>query len=363
MKAILRVLFLLLIALGLAKVILTGDSGRPWEGKYVPRSARVTEWEDGVRVVRAYEGVMGTVFVAELEAPDRATAERAERALWRRIWDLERKLSTWIPTSQLSRVNRDAAGEPVRVDADVMSVLETAGSTWSASNGAFDPTVGPLLRVWKPLAVLKELPAPEEVAAAKALVGFGQVRLLTKERAVSFLRPGITLDVGGIGKGYAAEQAVRAALDAGAVACRVNAGGDMFAGGAPRGSPKGHPVTIRDPDGPPDATLPGISFPVLNAGVATSGNYERYTEIAGKRYSHILDPRTGRPVPDAVVQVTVVSNDGAEADALATALTVLGVDRGLALLRGYKYAYALFITREDGKLVLHPSPGFEAIVR
>ena len=94
--------------------------------------------------------------------------------------------------------------------------------------------------------------------------------------------------------------------------------------------------------------------------MATSGNYERYTEIAGKRYSHILDPRTGRPVSDAIVQVTVIAREGAEADALATALTVLGVERGLELVRGLKHVDALFLYRKNGKLAVRGSPWFEA---
>jgi thiamine biosynthesis lipoprotein len=142
-------------------------------------------------------------------------------------------------------------------------------------------------------------------------------------------------------------------MEAGATACRVNAGGDMYAAGAPRGSPSGFAVRIRDPDGSPTDTLPHIGFFLKDAAVATSGNYERYTEIAGKRYSHILDPRTGRPVPDAVVQVTVMAKDAAIADALATALTVLGVEDGMSAICRFEDAEALFFTREDGKLLSH----------
>jgi len=364
-KTILRVFVLLLIAFGLARFFLAGDStsGRPWEKKYGPRSCRSDIRPDGTRVVESYEGVMGTLFVVEYEAPDAETADRAGRALWQRVWDLEQTLSTWIPASLLSRVNRDAARGPVRVDRDTMRVLRTAESVWKRSDGAFDPTVGPLLAVWKPLATLSQMPHDDAIARARDLVGFGKVVLLAEPPSVQFTEEGVSLDVGGVAKGYAAEAAARAAIEAGATACRVNAGGDVFAAGAPRDSPAGFPVMIRDPDAAPDRTLPGLEFPLLDRAVATSGNYERYTEIAGKRYSHILDPRTGRPVSDAVVQVTVIAGEGAQADALATALTVLGVERGLDLVRGLRHVEALFLYRKDGKLAMRGSPWFEARLR
>jgi len=361
---ILRLFVLLLIAFGLAKVLLTDDSPPPWEGKYVPGRSSFREWEGGARLVRSFEGVMGTVFVAELEGPDLATLRRADHALWLRVWKLEQTLSTWIPESLLSRVNQEAAmPSPVPVDEDTMNVLRVSRDVWKASGGAFDPTVGPLLRVWKPLAVLKELPSPEEIERARVLVGFQNVKLFEKERAVAFKTQGVVLDVGGVAKGYAAEAAARAALEAGATACRVNAGGDMYAAGTPRGSPNGFSVEVRDPEGKPGDTYPGIAFPVRDGGVATSGNYERYTEIDGRRYSHILDPRTGRPVPDAVVQVTVMAPGGAEADALATALTVMGLERGMALVEGTPGVEAIFLIRRHEHIEHFSSSGFTEFLK
>jgi thiamine biosynthesis lipoprotein len=290
---------------------------------------------------------MGTRFVVEVFAKDHDTVCAAEEAAWRRIWTLEQCLSTWIPESEMSGVNRRAAEEPVPVGAPVVRVLMAADQAWVESGGAFDPTVGPLIALWKPLATLEKPPSDEEIEAARALVGYQAVHL--ERGTVVFEKPGMSLDVGGIAKGFAADEACRAALEAGAIACRVNAGGDMVARGEHPADPEGFEVEIRDPKGRSSESLSDSGFRVAEGAVATSGNYERYTEIDGKRYSHIVDPRTGRPVPDAVVQVTVIALDGARADALATAFTVLGVEAGLALAERLDGVEALFLVRDgDG---------------
>jgi len=352
-KTILRTFFLLLIALFLARILLPGEHAG-WEQTYPVVHLRLQKEDVGVRWTETRENVMGTRFSLEIAAPDPDAAESARHAAWRRIHGLEASLSTWIRGSTLSRVNREAAAAAVPVNDDVLRVLLRSREAWRLSDGAFDPTVGPLLAVWKPLAKLSRLPDAGAVERARGLVGFDRVAIDEKARTVRFGRPGISLDVGGIGKGYAADEAARAALAAGATACRVNAGGDMAARGAPPWSPAGFAVEVRDPDGRADQAYRGIEFPLRDRAVATSGNYERYTEIAGKRYSHILDPRTGRPVPDAVVQVTVVAPDGALADALATALTVLGAERGVALANRLDDVEALFILARGPEDVRRP---------
>jgi thiamine biosynthesis lipoprotein len=254
-------------------------------------------------------------------------------------------------------VNREAAKRPVVVDVPFLHVLETCRRIHDLSGGTFDPTVGPLLRVWKPLAKMNEMPSAEEVRRARELVGLDKVAVAPSARTVSFPLAGMALDFGGVVKGLAAQEAALAARSGSALACRVNAGGDMFAAG------DAFEVTIRDPDRGPADTLSGISFRVRDAGVATSGNYERYTEIDGRRYSHIIDPRNGLPVPDAIVQVTVVAASGAEADALATALTVLGVEEGLALVDSLPHVEALFLVRREGRIARIPSKNFPGVPR
>lgn len=310
-------------------------------------------------VVEGRIGVMGTRFDVEVDAPDDETGAAACRAAWDRIDGLEQAMSTWIEDSNLSRVNREAADRPVPVDEDTFAVLVRARELWRETGGAFDPTVGPLIALWRPLSELPAPPTDEEIAAALARVGYEDVELDPKNRTVRFARPGMRLDVGGIAKGYAADMAARAALGAGATAARINAGGDLTAVGSPRFSPGGFEVEIRDPAGGPEAILGGSAFLLLDRAAATSGNYERFTRIGDERFSHIVDPRTGRPVPDAVAQVTVIAKDGTTADALATALTVLGRVAGKALAERLPDVEALYVSRgADGRYERDGTSGF-----
>ncbi|MEN8151037.1 MAG: FAD:protein FMN transferase [Planctomycetota bacterium] len=355
-------LFLLFVAVLFgARYLAQRDAGgtgpEPWEGRYPLHSS--SSQGDGEHWVgiETRDGVMGTRFSAEVYASGEETGRSALRAAWRRIHDLEAKFSTWIPSSLASLVNREAGRRPVTVDLAFLRVLDICREVHRESDGTFDPTVGPLLRVWKPLATLKTMPPETDVRRARELVGLDKVVVDRAARTVSFPADGMALDFGGVVKGLAAQEATAAAILSGADSCRVNAGGDMYAAGDV------FEVSIRDPDGGPGDVLPDSTFRVRDAGVATSGNYERYTEIDGKRYSHILDPRTGRPVPDAVVQVTVIAPSGARADALATALTVLGVEDGLNLANRLRRVEALFLVREGGEIARRATPTFPGILR
>jgi thiamine biosynthesis lipoprotein len=357
-------LFVLAVAIVGLTLFLTREDLGPdrEEGERKEPYSTGTVWAeaqgDVFQVVDTRLAVMGTRFGVEVAAPDEGTGREACRVAYRRIAELEKAMSTWISDSLLSRVNREAAGRPVEVDAATFEVLRRAREYHRVSGGTFDPSIGPLLRVWVPLARLEAEPTDEEIAVARALVGFDRVSLDPETRTVRFAEEGMAIDVGAIAKGYAADEAARVAREAGALACRVTAGGDMVASGAPAWSSDGFEVEIRDPAGGESDFLAGRAFHAKDCGVATSGNYERYTEVGGKRYSHILDPRTGRPVPDAVVQVTVIARDGTEADALATALTVLGPVEGLQLVEGRPGVEALFIVREGEGFEEIASAGF-----
>jgi thiamine biosynthesis lipoprotein len=353
----------LLVAVAVVALVVKAIDDRapvpePWESRYRHGATEIEGGDYGSRLVEIREAVMGTRFVLEIYAPDPQTVQVARVAAWGRIWELERHLSTWIADSELSQINRKAAQGPRPMSVDVHRVLKAAESAWRESGGAFDPTVGPLIALWKPLATLDRMPADEAIGAARALVGFDGVVVDHDRATVAFAREGMALDVGGIAKGYAADEACRAALAAGAVACRVNAGGDMAARGKHPESEAGFEVEVRDPMGRSAESLENSAFHIAAGAVATSGNYERYTEIDGKRYSHIVDPRTGRPVPDAVVQVTVIAPDGARADALATAFTVLGVEGGRNLAETLDGVEALFLVRDGEGFRRLPTSGF-----
>jgi thiamine biosynthesis lipoprotein len=347
----------LLLAIG-AALLLGFFLRRPASPAYPAGRVVVDSASGCVHVTDVRSGVMGTLFGVEVFAPDEETGRRACAAAYLRVAALESVLSHWREDSLLSRVNREAASGPVVVDADTFFLLDSSRLFHRLSGGTFDPSIGPLLRVFRPLGSLETMPSDEVVDRARALVGFDRVTLDPRTRAVSFSAHGMSIDLGAIAKGFAADEAVRSALAAGARACRVNAGGDMVARGAPPGRPEGFAAEIRDPRGDAATVLRGRAFDLRDRAAATSGNYERTTEIAGKRYSHILDPRTGRPVPDAVTQVTVLAPTGLEADALATALVVLGVDAGLRLAEELPNVEALFLVPDGGDFRAAGTRGF-----
>jgi thiamine biosynthesis lipoprotein len=333
----------------------------PPRPSYPPGEVQVERHGDCVRYLDMRLGVMGTRFVVEVAAPDPETARRACASAYRRIHDLELALSTWRDDSLLSRLNREPADTWVAVDPETDLLLREARRVFVLTGGAFDPTVGPLVSLWREAGRSGRLPDADALRAAAERVGFDdRVRLATDgSRRVRLLREGVALDLGGIAKGFAADVAAWAAVRHGATACRVNAGGDQgTAVGAPPWAPEGFPVRVRDPEGAEADGLPGFAFPLRGRGVATSGNYERFVTIGEQRYSHILDPRTGRPVENPVVQVTVLAATGTLADGLATGLVVAGREEGLALAESIPGVEALFVTRSGPDLEFHRTSGF-----
>ena len=262
---------------------------------------------------------MGTYMAVTVYAPDEASGRRAIAAAFQRVEEVEAATSTYREQSDVSKLNRAAGGPALKVSPHLWAVLHRAAEVSAETQGAFDVTVGPLVSLWK-RTWKKGKPATDaEVAAAKALVDYRAVRLLDGSRA-QLLKPGMAVELGGIAKGYAVAQAIDAIREAGLQTALVDAGGDIYALGAPpeRG---GWLIGVRDPKNP-GKILPK-PLKLRNQAVATSGDYEQYGTVGGHRYSHILDPRTGRPI-EGMTSVTVVAPDATTADAYATATSVLG---------------------------------------
>ena len=273
-------------------------------------------------------GIMGTeTKLTVVAAPGRhdvlVKASKAAEAALRRV---EVRMSTHMADSEISCFNAAEPAQAVDISPETAEVLRASADLAKQTDGAFDVTCRPIIDLWKKAAEEDKLPADAELAAALALVGWDKIAL--REGAVEKLTMSGGVDLGGIAKGYGIDRAVAAMKDAGAIGGLVDVGGDVRCFGR---RPKGGKwvVAIRDPfsRNPRDV----IRHLRLSQGaVCTSGNYERYREIEGTRYSHIVDPRTGRPV-DAVPSVTVVAPTATVADAWATALIVLGRE-GLAML-------------------------------
>ena len=271
---------------------------------------------------------MGTEARVVLYAADEPAARAAAEAAFARIAALERVMSDWAEGSELSLLNR-AAGEPARpISPDLFAALSRAREIAEASEGAFDPTVGPLVMLWRQARRAPALPDPAAIAAARALVGWKQLELVQGGRdgppTARLSKPGMRLDLGGIGKGFAAQEAVHELAMMGFPHALVAIAGDVVCGESPPGLP-GWDVAIGK--GGPDLV-------VAHAAVSTSGDTEQFVELGGVRYSHVVDPRTGFGLTGAA-WVTVKAADGATADALATAVSVLGEEKGRALVRRF----------------------------
>jgi thiamine biosynthesis lipoprotein len=285
---------------------------------------------------------MGTTFRIVLYASDESTGRHAAERAFACIAELDETLTDYNPASELSRVTREAVGHPVRASDDLFEVLAASQELSRRSDGAFDVTVGRLTRLWRRARREVELPRSEDLADARAATGFRLLHLDAGARTIEVERSGMQLDAGGIAKGFAADRALRVLATLGVPRAIVAAGGDIAIGDRPPDRP-GWEIALA---GFGDKAAPGSPLTLEHAGVSTSGDAEQWVEIGGVRYSHILDPRTGRPLTGRS-SVTVVAANATTSDMLATAVDVLGPDAGRRLVDGWAGASALIGTRDD----------------
>jgi thiamine biosynthesis lipoprotein len=297
---------------------------------------------------------MGTRFQITLYAPDEATAARAAKAAFARIAALDGIMSDYRPTSELMQLCQKAGGPPVAVSEELFFVLAKAQEVSRRSDGAFDVTVGPVVRLWRKARKTHELPDPQELARARALVGYDKMKLDPKARTVQLLQPGMQLDLGGIAKGYAADEALAVLHKHGITRALVAAGGDIAASGPPPDA-AGWTVGIAPLENP--AGKPSHLLLVHDAAVSTSGDAAQHVEIGGKRYSHIVDPRTGIGLVGRR-SVTVVARRGIDADSLTKVVSVLGPERGLPIIEATEGTAALVVQRTERGTETVASKGF-----
>lgn len=273
---------------------------------------------------------MGTRFQIILYAPNEAMARQAAAAAFARIAALDASMSDYRPASELMRLCAKAGGDPVPVSEDLFFVLSKAQEVSRLSDGAFDVTVGPVVRLWRLARRTQRLPDPEDLAKARALVGYQNVKLDPKGRTVQLLKAGMQLDLGGIAKGYAADEAHKVLKKHGITRALVAAGGDITVSDAPPDA-RGWTVAIEPLD--PNEAGPAPTLLLQNASVSTSGDTRQFVEIDGKRYSHIVDPKTGLGLLGRM-SATVIASNGITADSTTKVLCVLGPERGLKIIEG-----------------------------
>lgn len=287
---------------------------------------------------------MGTTVRVVVYAADRPAAEAAAKAAFARVAEVEQALSDYRPDSELMRLckaNDADPGKPRPVGPDLWAVLEAGQRLSEKSDGTFDVTVGPLVRLWRLARRTQQMPDPAELAEAKAKVGYRKVTLDPAARTVTLAVPGMRLDFGGIGKGYAADQALAVLRIQGMSRALVAVAGDVACGDPPPGKP-GWDVEIA----PLAAGRPPRRLVLANRAVSTSGDLEQFVEIGGMRYSHVLDPGTGLGLTGRR-SVTVVAARGLNADPLCKAASVLPPDRALAILKEYGAAGLIVVKEND----------------
>jgi len=322
--------------------------------------AVVAVWlsEDGEP--RTYEylppWIMGTKTQLKVVAPparrkDVTTAMRdAEQALR----DVEFKMSTYIEASELSQFNAAPAGETVKLSAETLGLLRVSRRIAEQTDGAFDVTCGPIIDLWRKAAEDGRLPGDKDIARALAVCGWDKVRLL--DGGAQKTVDGVRIGLGGIAKGFGIDRAAEVLEAAGLQGGLVNVGGDVRCFGGRAGGGKWR-FGIQSPFSNDEEFA---KVEISRGAVCTSGNYKRFFKVGKERFSHIVDPRTGRPV-DIAPSVTVVAETATAADAWATALSVLGPD-GLELIPPDSGIRAMLIIGgpEDFRLVM--SPGFEELL-
>jgi thiamine biosynthesis lipoprotein len=309
-----------------------------------------------------YESVephMGTLVRVTVYTPDGEAATRAFRAAFGRIAFLDRVLSDYKPDSELNVAARSAVGRDVPISGDLFTVLEAAQHLAYATGGAFDVTQGPVIRLWREARKTGRLPAPAAVREAGESSGFRKLHLNPEKRTIRLDAPGMALDVGANGKGYAASEALEAIGKLGVRSALVAISGDLAFSGAPPGQ-RGWRIGLHSAD--PSAIGIPATLELTDAAVSASGNAEQHVDVDGRRYSHVIDPSTGVGLVEDIT-VTVVARHGLEADGLDTAVSVLGVERGLALIESRPGAAALIVQRKDGKIRAHASRRLEALLK
>jgi len=281
---------------------------------------------------------MACVYAIEAYGADAAGLPRAAEEALDEVDRIDRLMSHYKAESPLSFINREAARHPVAVDPELFDFIADAMRYNRESSGAFDVTVGPLMKAWGFFRGEGRLPSDEELAGARRHVGAAHVVLNPADRTIAFDEPGVELDLGGIAKGYAVDRAVEVLRRRGVAAALVSSGGSTIYGfGSPPGR-AGWDVTIQDPVDSRKAALP---LTLKDRALSVAGRSEKSFEVGGVTYSHIMDPRTGRPV-QGVLSVAVLADTGTAGDALDDALFVMGVERARAYLATRPGTEALF---------------------
>jgi len=291
-------------------------------------------------------------------APSEEVANGLAKSVFDRLKQFDRIMSDYDPDSELSKLcDASGPGRPVKVSEELWDVLAASQRFSKSTEGAFDVSVGPVVKLWRVARRKKTLPANQDLADALAKVDWRSIVLNEANHTVELKREGMRLDLGGIAQGYAADEALKILKTGGVTRAMVDVSGDIRVGDPPPGE-RGWRIVIESAKGP--SASEGIRTLLLaNVAVSTSGDAYQFVEIDGVRYSHIVDPKTGIGLTMSR-SVTVIAPDALTADGLDTAICVQGVEQGLKTLGEFPKTEALIATVTDGRIAVVTSPGFTA---
>jgi thiamine biosynthesis lipoprotein len=299
------------------------------------------------------EYVLGTICSVRILS---GASKAALDAAFKRLAEIESTMSANAAGTVVHSINLAAGIAPVKAPDDVRHVTRKALLYTQLSNGAFDPTVGPLVKLWNIGLEGERVPDPAEILAALPLVDAGSVRIDDEEGTIFLSRPGMLLDLGGIAKGYAADEVGRILLSRGVKAAVIDLGGNVKVVGQKPDKSRWR-IGVQNPFDARGSYI-GIATLEGEATVVTSGIYERYfIDDDGRNYHHIIDTRTGYPVVGDLVSVTIISTSSVDADGLSTAIFAMGLDAGMALVEELEHIEAVFIDHDKTVRISSGLPG------
>ncbi len=288
----------------------------------------------------AEDFIMGTVISQRVYGAD---AEAAMKAASARIKEIEGLMTINAPGGDINSLNEAAGKDKVVLKPETVNILATAKEYAQISGGAFDVTIGPLVKAWGVFTDNPRVPSADEIERLKKLTDYKTFQVDTENNTAELEMPGQIVDLGGIAKGYAGDEAIKIYKEHGIKSAYINLGGNVVVLGA---KPDGKPwrIGIQNPRASNGYYIGVVE--VTDKAVVTSGDYERFFERDGVRYHHILDPKTGRPADSGLISATIITDVSMDADALSTAVFVLGLEKGMALVNGLKGVEAILVTKD-----------------
>ena len=297
----------------------------------------------GQQIFKKKQSLLGSPFEITVVAKDSVQGNLFSDLAITEVRRIENLISDWIPTSQISKVNHNAGISPIKVDKEVYDLVDRATKISKLTSGAFDISYASMDRIWKFDGSMKEMPTPEEIRKSVEKVGYQNIILNPKDTTIFLKNKGMKLGLGGIGQGYIADKIKVLLQEKGCNSGLVNVSGDINTWGK---QPNGNLWTVGIVN-PMNKNKVFATFPLDDSAVETSGSYEKYVTFNGKRYSHIIDPRTGYPAT-GIISVSVFAKQTELADALATGIFVMGVEVGLDLVNQLKGIGCIIVDDKGG---------------